>query len=134
MKKTRLELLAERARIVPGTVKANWNSGIATSLKPGADLFTVGEVGQWFRLSDAYLVLTGFNAAARVSIRAYLNIAGAEREVMDEDWVIADEGELAYIIWWWDVEIYGPLRIEVYSDKIADNGFTASYEYRKKDW
>lgn len=135
MKKTRLELLAERARIVPGTVKANWNSGIATSLKPGADLFTVGEVGKWFRLVEAYLVLTGFNPAATVVIRAYVNIAGAERQMgEDAEWEVAVDGELAFVTWFWEVEIFGPLRVEVHSDQVADDGFTASYEYRIKDW
>jgi len=134
MKKTGLHLLTERARIVPGKVKADWNSGVATSLKPGADLFTIGSVGKWFRLTEAYLLLTGFNAAATVTIRVYLDIAGAEREMPEEEWEVAFDGELAYIFWLWQVEIYGPLRVEVHSDQVADDGFIATYEYRIKSW
>ena len=134
MKKSGLAKLTERARIVPGTVTADWNSGVATSGLPGADLFTYGGVGQWWRLTEAYLVLTGFDLAATVTIRVYLTIAGEERQMPEEDWEVAFDGPLAYIFWFWEVEIYGPLRIEVHSDQAADDGFTATYEYRVKSW
>jgi len=134
MKKSGLAKLTERARIVPGTVTADWNSGVATSGLPGADLFTYGGVGQWWRLTEAYLVLTGFDLAATVTVRVYLTIAGEERQMPEEDWEVAFDGPLAYIFWFWEVEIYGPLRIEVHSDQAADDGFTATYEYRVKSW
>ena len=134
MKKTGIHLLTQRARIVPGTVKADWNTGRATSGLLGADLFTIGSVGQWFRLTEAYLVLTGFNALATVTVRAYLTVAGEERQIGEEEWEVAFDGPLAYLFWFWELEIYGPLRFEVYSDQGADDGFTASYEYRIKDW
>jgi len=134
MRKSGLDLLTQKARLVPGTVTANWNSGVATSGKPGADLFTAGGVGQWFRLTEAYLILTGFNPAATVTVRAYLTIAGEEREIGDEEWEVAVDGPLAYLFWFWELEIYGPLRFEVHSDQAADDGFTATYEYRRKDW
>ena len=119
---------------MPGTVRRDWNSGVATSGQPGGDLFTAGAVDQWFRLTEAYLVLTGFNAAATVTVRAFLTIAGEERQVFEDDWEVAVDGPLAYLFWFWELEIYGPLRFEAYSDQAADDGFTASYEYRRKDW
>lgn len=134
MKKSGLAKLTERARIVPGTVTADWNSGVATSGLPGADLFTYGGVGQWWRLTEAYLVLTGFDLAATVTVRVYLTIAGEERQMPEEEWEVAFDGPLAYIFWFWEVEIYGPIRIEVHSDQAADDGFTATYEYRVKSW
>ena len=134
MKKSGLAKLTERAMIVPGTVTANWNSGVATSGEAGADLFTYGGVGQWWRLSEAWLVLTGFNIAATVTIRIYLTIAGEERLMPPEEWEVAFDGPLAYILWFWEIEIFGPMRVEVHSDQAADDGFTASYEYRVKSW
>ena len=134
MKKSGLAKLTERAMIVPGTVTANWNSGVATSGEAGADLFTYGGVGQWWRLTEAWLVLTGFNIAATVTIRIYLTIAGEERLMPPEEWEVAFDGPLAYILWFWEIEIFGPMRVEVHSDQAADDGFTASYEYRVKSW
>jgi len=134
LKKSGLYKLTERARIVPGEVTANWNSGVATSGQPGADLFTYGGVGQWWRLTEAWLVLTGFNPAATVTIRVYLTIAGEERQMPEEEWEVALDGPLAYIFWFWQIEIYGPLRVEAHSDQAADDGFTAHYEYRVKSW
>jgi hypothetical protein len=119
---------------VPGEVTANWNSGVATSGLAGADLFTVGSVGQWFRLTEAFLVLAGFDLAATVTIRVFLTIAGAERMMPEDDWEPAFDGDLAYILWFWEIQIYGVLRIEVYSDQAADDGHTAEFEYRVKRW
>jgi len=134
MRKTGLDKLTERAIIHTDTVTADWNSGVATSGKPGADLFTYGGVGQWWRLTEAYLVLTGFNPASTVTIRCYLTIAGEEREMPEEDWEPAVDGALAYILWFWEIEIFGPFRVEVHSDQAADDGFAAKYEYRTKSW
>ena len=134
MRKTGLDKLTERAIIHTDKVTANWNSGRATSGELGADLFTYGGVGQWWRLTEAWLVLTGFDLAATVTIRIYLTIAGAEREMPPEEWEVAFDGPLAYILWFWEIEIFGPMRVEVHSDQAADDGFTATYEYRVKSW
>jgi len=106
---------------------------VATSGQPGADLFTIGTPNTWFRLCDAYLVLTAFNIAATVTVRSCLNIAGAERR-LEGEWDVATDGEIAYIFWFWEMQLYGPLRIEVYSSVIGDDGFPATYEYRVKSW
>ena len=133
-----LKKLTARPDIVPGTTTAIWNSGVATSGLAGADLFTYGAVGDWWRLQEAYLKLFPgvWNVAATITIRAYLTIMGAEELIGDEDW-LADgtDGNIAYIYWFWLMaEIYGPLRVEVYSDQVADDGVVAPYEYRIKDW
>ena len=134
MKRSTLDLLVEKPRIVTGTVVADWNSGVATSGLAGADLFTFGEVGQWFRLTEAYLVLAGFNLASTVTIRVFLTIAGEERMMPEDEWEPAVDGDLAFILWFWEVQLFGILRIEVYSDQAADDGFEATYEYRVKNW
>ncbi len=133
-----IKLLVERSRIVTATTTANWNSGVATSGNPGADLWTYGAANQWWRLQEAYLVLFPgiWNVGATITVRAYEILVGAEREVMNDDW-LADgtDGPLAFIFWWWTGwEINGPVRVEVFSDQAADDGVVAPYEYRVKRW
>lgn len=120
--------------IVTASTVGNWNSGVGTSGQPGADLFTLGHAGQWWKLTEAYLLLAAFNAAATVTVRAYETLIGAEREVLNDDWVVAVDGEIAYIFWFWDLHMFGPVRVEVYSDQAADDGLAAPYEYRFKVW
>jgi hypothetical protein len=133
-----VQLLAQKARIVPGVTTANWNSGVATSGLPGADLFTFGAVGQWWRLQEAYLKLFPgvWNVASVITIRSFLYVMGGMEMIGDEDWdADGTDGNVAYIYWFWlNAEIYGPLRVEVYSDQAADDGVAAPYEYRVKDW
>lgn len=129
-----IKLLYQKARIINATTTANWNSGVATSGNPGADLFTYGAAGQWWRLQEAYLLLSAFNAAATITVRAYEQLMGAEREVMNDDWIVAVDPPVIYIVNFWEVQIYGPVRVEVFSDQAADDGLAAPYEYRVKEW
>ena len=132
-----INYLAARPTIVPGTTTANWNGGVATSGQPGADLFTYGSIGQWWRLQEAYLrIFPGvWNALSVITIRSYIILMGGEEMVGDEDWdADGTDGNVAYIYWFWFMaEMYGPLRVEVYSDQAGDDGVTATYEYRIKD-
>lgn len=129
-----LRLLIERPRIVSGTTKAFWNTGFATSGLAGADLVTIGAAGQWYRLNQFALILNGFNAAAIITMRAYMDIGGANRLTLADDWTIATSEDVAYLSWFFDAEFYGTFRVEVYSNKVADDNFTATYEYRIKNW
>jgi len=133
---TEIKKLLQRPEIIIGTVTANWNTGIATSLQSGADLFTVGVAGQWWDLSEAYLkIFPGvWNGLATVTIRSYLSIMGGEEMIGDEDWKAdGSDGNVAYIYWFWlNAEIYGSLRVEVESNVLADDGVTVPYEYRVK--
>jgi hypothetical protein len=126
--------LVERPRIVSASRTANWNSGLATSGNPGADLFTYGAVNQWWRLQESYLLLSAFNPLAIVTVRAYEILMGAEREIMNEPWTVATDGDVIFIVWFWEVEMFGPLRIEVNSSNAGDDGLAAPYEYRVKGW
>jgi len=134
--KNLIRWLAERPRIVPGTTTANWNSGVATSGLAGADLFTYGAAGQWWRLQEAYLKIfpAVWNVLSIITIRCYLLIMGGEELIGDEDWKAdGTDGNVAYIYWFWlNAQIYGPLRVEVFSSVAADDGVTAPWEYRVK--
>jgi len=125
--------LAERPRIVPGTTTANWNSGVATSGQPGADLITIGVANQWYRLNQFIVIMTGFNALATVYTREYLDVGGVNRLILVDDYG-PPPPVLAFMSWWFDAEFYGPYRVEVYSDQAADDGLAVPYEYRIKSW
>lgn len=127
-----IKLLTQRPRIVPGSTVANWNSGVAPSGAAGATLVTIGVVGQWYRLNQFILVTAGFNAAATVYNRVYMDVAGVNRLIMADD--DAMPLELVFLSWWFDAEFYGPFRVEVYSDQAVDDGLNVPYEYRIKDW
>jgi hypothetical protein len=130
----RVRLLCQRPRIVPGVIAANWNTGLATSGLAGADLVTIGVANEWYRLNQFALILTGFNAAATITMRAYMNMAGASRLILTDTWPIATSDDVAYLSWFFDAEFFGPFRVEVFSNVLADDGFAATYEYRIKDW
>lgn len=124
-----IRLLIQRPRIVPGQTTADWNLGVATSLQAGADLITIGVAGQWYRLNQFAVVLTGFNVLATVTMRCYMDVAGANRLA----WVCCC-CPVAFLSWWFDAEFYGPFRVEVFSDQLGDDGLAVDYEYRIKTW
>ncbi len=133
-----MRMLAERPTIVLDTKTANWNSGVATSGLAGCDLFTYGVAGQWWRMQEAYFRLFPgiFNIAATITYRVYFTIIGAETLIGEDD-VLANgtDGDIIPLYWFWiNAEIYGPLRVELYSDTPADDGVTVPYEYRVKSW
>jgi hypothetical protein len=125
-------------RPVIGTATGNWNSGIATSGQPGADLFTYGAANQWWQLSEGYFRLFPgiWNIAAVITVRAYLTLMGVEVAIGDEDWdADGTDGQVGIFYWFWiPYEIFGPLRVELYSDQAADDGVVVPYEYRVKSW
>jgi len=128
-----IKLLCEEPRIVPGTATEDWNSGVlSTSGQPGADLVTIGAAGQWYRLNQFTIVTAGFNAAATVYVRSYMDVAGVNRLVIADDWPMPEE--VVFLSWWFDAEFYGPFRVEVYSDNPLDDGLVVPYEYRIKHW
>ena len=133
-----LSKLTARPTIVTGTTTANWNSGVATSGGAGADLFTYGAVGSWWRLQEAYLKIfpAVWSVLATITIRTYLTIMGGEEMIGTDDWdADGTDGNIAYIYWFWlTAEIYGPLRVELLSNQVADDGVAAPYEYRTKPW
>ncbi len=133
-----VRLLVQHPITTSATKTANWNSGVATSGLAGADLFTYGLANQWWRLQEAYFkVFPGiWNVAAVLTCRVYFTVMGAEQLISSEDWnADGTDGNVAFIYWFWsNYEMYGPLRVELYSDTPADDGVAAPYEYRVKDW
>lgn len=118
--------------IIPGSPTGNWNSGTATSGDPGADLVTIGTANEWSEVSMAVIFLNSFTPGATITIRGYELIAGAVREVMNDDYVVGVDPDLVMLIWWISAQIYDQIRIEVHSDQAADDGKAAVFEYRIK--
>jgi hypothetical protein len=133
-----IRMLVQHPRIISGTVTANWNGGVATSGLAGADLFTYGQLSQWWRLQEGYFKLFPgvWNALAVITCRVYFTIMGAEQLIASEDWdTDGTDGNVAFIYWFWsNYEMYGPIRVELSSTVAADDGVTVPYELRVKDW
>lgn len=129
-----IHLLRQRPRIHFLTATGNWNSGVATSGLAGADLYTWGTPGKWWRLTLSCFHLAVFNIAADVTIRGYETFMGGVRLIFTDEWTVALDGEIAWINWFFDTQIYGQVRIEVYSDQAADDGLVVPYEVWDKDW
>ena len=127
-----IKLLKQVARIVSASTIANWNSGFAPSGAAGATLVTMGRAGAWCRLNLGVVILAGFNIAATVTVREYMDVAGANRLVFSDDWIMPQE--MAVLSWWLDSEIFGLYRVEIYSDQGVDDGLAVPYEFRIKDW
>jgi hypothetical protein len=127
-----IKLLKQVAQIVTASTTANWNSGVAPSGAAGATLVTMGRAGAWCRLNFGGVIMTGFNIAATVTIREYMDVAGAARLILTDDWIMPQE--MAILSWWIDLEVFGLYRIELYSDQAVDDGVAVPYEYRIKDW
>ncbi len=51
---------------------------------------------------------------------------------MNEDYSVVADGDLVYMIRWWEIEQFDQVRVEVYSDQAADDGLTVPYEYKVK--
>jgi hypothetical protein len=131
-----IKLLVQRPTIVSATATGLWNTGVATSLNPGADLFTFGTADQWWQITDAYLWLFPgvWNPLATITVRCYMNLMGVETEVSSADWdADGTDGQIAFIYWFFIAySVLGPLRIEVYSDTFGDDGVVVPYEFRYK--
>ena len=129
-----IHLLVQHPRITTLTTVANWQSGVATSGLAGADLFTYGNANRWWRLTEACFQLSVFNAAATVTVRGYSYLVGAMNLAFTDNWSVAFDGPIAWINFFFDIQLYGPIRVEVYSDQAADNGLVVPYDLRVKDW
>ncbi len=82
------------------------------------------------------MLLNNFDPTAWITVRTYYTVAGVEVTPGPVSWSPATD-PVAFLNWWFllgSTETYGPYRIEVSSDKPADDGVVATYEYRTKSW
>ena len=111
-----------------GSVTANWQSGIGTSGTSGADLITLG-LNDTGKLVDSLEVdISSLAAGAIATVRLYKQVNGTEKCVFNEQFIQGTDPDAIPVINS-PLGIYEALRVEVQSDKVADNGKSIPYEY-----
>ena len=113
------------------TVKANWESGLATSTETGADLVNIGVADTRKKLNSLQIDLSALTPGATITIKLFENINGVEKKVYPPSgttWVVGTDPAGIWVI---DgpVEITGVLRVEVESNNGGDNDKYIAYKY-----
>jgi len=117
------------------SVIANWQSGVATSTEPGADLVPIGAAGDRKKLNSLQVDISQLTTGATITIRLYELINAVERRLYPPPgttWVVGTDPDAIWVI---DgpVEITGVLRVEVQSNDALDNGRAIAYKYALED-
>lgn len=104
-----------------GTAYWNWNSGVATSGNPGADMRNIGLAG-CRDLVHSYLVnISALTAGANITIRMYMLINNVEREVYNQTFIQGTDPDGLWVING-TVGISEQLRVEILSNSPLDDG------------
>ncbi|MBI2849767.1 MAG: hypothetical protein HYX80_01835 [Chloroflexi bacterium] len=111
-----------------GTVTANWNSGTATSGETGADVATIGLNGAKKKLHSLLLSVHSFTPGGRVTVRLYMRVKGVERKVYQEDFNKGTDPDGLWIVNG-TVGIHDSVRVELQSNRSADNGMALDYDF-----
>ncbi len=115
---------------VPGSVTHNWFSGLATSGLVGGDVVILGTALTTTRISRCSLSTHNLALGADLNIRMYGYVNGAERKFFDDYFSVGTDPE-DLLPMNGDMAIYGTVRIEMSSDKLADDGKSVDFEYLK---
>lgn len=111
-----------------GSVNANWNSGVATSGNPGADLITVGATATRYKVHSLLVSIAGLSPGATVTVRLYTSVNGTEREVYSQAFTQGTDPDGLWIING-TLTIHEALRVELHSNNAADDGAPVEYNY-----
>lgn len=115
---------------MPGSITRNWFNGVATSGMTGGDVLTLGTALTTSKISRCSLSTHNLALGANVNIRMYGGVNGVERKFFDDYFSVGtDPVDLLPING--EMGIYDRVRIEMSSDKLADNGKAVDYEYLK---
>ena len=117
------------------SVTALWQSGTATSGEDGADLVSIGTVGDRKKLNVLEVDISQLTVGATITIKLFDMVNGVERKIYPPDgteWVVGTDMDAPAII---DgpIEITGVLRVECQSNNIGDNGEAIAYKYALED-
>lgn len=114
-----------------GVIVANWQSGIATSGEVGADYITLTDKSYYGLMGVPlfYILIGNLTGAATITYRIYILQFGAMRLVDDDTYVVGVDPDIMPIGAW---ITHGPMRIEIQSDAVGDNGARIPYEYTAK--
>lgn len=111
-----------------GSVTGNWQSGTATSGETGADVVTIGANDTRKKLHSLLLSVHNFAQGGKVTVKLFMQINGTERKVYEEQFNKGTDPDGLWIVNG-TVGIHEGLRVEVQSNRVADNGVALDYDY-----
>ena len=113
---------------VSGSVTGNWQSGTATSGETGADVVTIGANDTKKKLHSLLLSIHNFALGGRVTVKVFLQVNGTERKVYQEDFNKGTDPDGLWVVNG-TVGIHEAMRVELQSNRVADNGVALDYDY-----
>jgi len=113
---------------VSGSMAGNWQSGMATSGETGADVVTIGANDTRKKLHSLLLSIHNFAVGAKVTVKLFMQVNGTERKVYQEDFNKGTDPDGLWVVNG-TVGIHEVLRVEVQSNRPADNGVALHYDY-----
>ena len=113
---------------VSGSVTGNWQSGTATSGETGADVITIGANDTKKKLHSLLLSIHNFTSGGKVTVKLFMQVNGTERKVYREDFNKGNDPDGLWVVNG-VVGIHEALRVEMQSNRAADNGVALDYDY-----
>jgi len=113
---------------VSGSVTGNWQSGTATSGETGADVVTIGVNDTKKKLHSLLLSIHNFALGGRVTVKLFIQVNGTERKVYQDDFNKGTDPDGLWVVNG-TVGIHEALRVELQSNRAADNGVAMHYDY-----
>jgi len=110
------------------SVVANWNSGVATSGNPGADLVSIGANDTKNKLHSLLLNISSLTGGATVRVRLFMEVNSVESQVYNQTFIKGTDPDGLWIVNG-TVGIHEVLRAELHSDNPADDGKAVDYDY-----
>lgn len=113
---------------VSGSVTGNWNSGTATSGETGANVVTIGTNDTKKKLHSLILSIHNFQSGGKVTVKLFMQVNGTERKVYQADFNKGTDPDGLWVVNGM-VSIHEALRVEMQSNRVADNGIALHYDY-----
>ena len=111
-----------------GSVTGNWQSGTATSGETGANVVIIGANDTKKKLHSLLLSIHNFQSGGKVTVKLFMQVNGIERKVYQEDFNKGADPDGLWVVNG-TVGIHEALRVEVQSNRVADNGVALHYDY-----
>lgn len=124
---TKLDKLAGETP-ASGSVIGNWQSGMATSGETGADVVAIGANDTKKKLHSLLLSIHNFALGGRLTVKLFMQVNGTERKVYQEDFNKCTDPDGVWVVNGM-VGIHEVLRVELQSNRAADNGVALDYDY-----
>ena len=113
---------------VSGSVTGNWNSGTANSGETGANVVTIGSNDVKKKLHSLLLSIHNFQSGGKVTVKLFMQVNGTERKVYQTDFNKGTDPDGLWVVNGM-VSIHEALRVEMQSNRVADNGIALHYDY-----